>query len=872
MIIFCSFEEKFTFMKKCSIIFGFTLLVFACSIINAKEQSLITLTSSSSSLIIKFQSPSFDLLEVETSRGISSIPLMSGASPMMIEGAPNLPKYACSYILPDALHPKIQLLNSSYTDFILDVAPSKGNLTRSVIPSNLQYNFGEQYGKNEFFPSLMYEAQTPYIVRDFNAQALWIFPMQYNPVSKVLRVYDSLELEIKFQSSIKYPSSMDSQFEMIYEDLFINYDASKSSSLSHDDGGMLIISDYQFIDQMADFMSWKTQKGISNEIIDIASIGNNQEALKTFIADYYHNHNLTYVLFVGDHQHIPAYQIVDSSYTIETYYILDTTFIDSINMHIDTIEIVLDTVNIINEYYSDNYYGYIEGDDSYPEVFIGRFSAEDSIQVTTQVNRVIQYEQNPILSEAYAKSVGVASNEGPGDDGEYDYQHLRNIREELLNYTYTSVYELYDGTQDGEDAEGNPTASDLHNLLQEGIGLINYTGHGSSFSCASSGYSINDVNQLTNTEVHPFFWSVACVNGNFMGATCFAEAWLRATDSETGKPSGAIATLMSTINQYWFPPMEGQDHMNLILTEMSSNSQSRSFGGISMNGCMQMNDTYGISGAEMTDTWTCFGDPSVMVRTKVPDNMVVSFNSEISSESNSLEVFCSKEDALVCLTQDGEIIGKGFVSEGLANLSLENFSSLNSILVTVTASNTVPHIGSISLLDSEIISQQVINFPLGWSFFSTYILPDDKDIASVLSALDDEIIVVKDFEGWAYFPNWNYNGIGDIKVGHGYNIKLLNAFDLTIPGSYLFPDQNPISLIEGWNLIGYLRLYPASVEAVFESINNNDNLFVVRDQNGDLYWPEYGFDGIHELKPGRAYQVKTNSADILQYLPNSESY
>ena len=73
-------------------------------------------------------------------------------------------------------------------------------------------------------------------------------------------------------------------------------------------------------------------------------------------------------------------------------------------------------------------------------------------------------------------------------------------------------------------------------------------------------------------------------------------------------------------------------------------------------------------------------------------------------------------------------------------------------------------------------------------------------------------------------------------------------------------------------MIGYLRLYPASVEAVFESINNNDNLFVVKDQNGDLYWPEYGFDGIHELMPGRAYQVKTNSADVLQYLPNSESY
>ena len=44
---------------------------------------------------------------------------------------------------------------------------------------------------------------------------------------------------------------------------------------------------------------------------------------------------------------------------------------------------------------------------------------------------------------------------------------------------------------------------------------------------------------------------------------CFAEKWLRATNSE-GEPTGAIAALMSTINQSWNPPMLGQDEMNVI--------------------------------------------------------------------------------------------------------------------------------------------------------------------------------------------------------------------------------------------------------------------------------------------------------------------
>ena len=822
-------------MKNFNLIFEIVFLFFAAFITNAKGQSPISLTSASNnSLTIEFESPSFEFIEVETSKGLNVIPVMQGASPMLIEGAPDLPKYACSYIIPDELAPSIKILKSSYTDYNFDLAPSKGNLTRNISPSKVSYSYGKQYSKDAFFPSVIYDAQSPHIVRDFNGQALWIYPMQYNPVTKVLRVYNSFELEIQFQSSIEYPSTMDSQFAMIYEDLFINYDASQYNNLQYENGGMLIIADYQFVDQMADFMAWKSQKGISNEIVDIASIGNNQEALKTYIEEYYHSHNLTYVLFVGDHQHIPAYSASSG--------------------------------------YSDNYYGYIEGDDSYPEVFIGRFSAENQNQVTTQVNRVIQYEQSPVISEAYSNSVGVGSSEGPGDDGEYDYEHLRNIRSGLLDYTYTSGYELYDGSQGGEDEDGNPNASDLQVLLQGGMGLINYTGHGSSLSCSSSGYSSSDVNQLTNTDVHPFFWSVACVNGDFTDITCFAETWLRATHNETGQPTGAIATLMSTINQSWAPPMEGQDHMNLILTEMSENSQSRSFGGISMNGCMKMNDTYGSSGDEMTDTWTCFGDPSVMVRTKVPEDIEVSYSSNISLASTSLDVLCPVEDALVSLTQDGEIIGTGIVSEGSANVNFNDLSSLNPITVTVTASNSVPHIGYISVSSQELITQQVINLPASWSLFSTYMLADDMDIASVLNNLDTEIILVKDYEGMAFLPSWNFNGIGEMLVGQGYQIKIQDATNLTVEGDYIFPEENPIYLTEGWNLVAYLRLESALVDAVFESVNSNGNLIVVKDDQGLAYLPDWNFNGIGNLSPGKAYQVKTNNEDFLYYLSNSESY
>jgi|GEM_PF-984729 hypothetical protein len=655
----------------------FTVFLFVFSVVNAQQNNGLELVSNSGkSLNIKFDAPSLSFYEVETPNGLMSIPVLENGSPLLEKGAPDLQKFACSYIIPKGESPKVEIINSTYKDYKVEVAPSKGNLFRNVIPSEVAYVFGEEYQQDAFFPATLFETQTPHIVRDFNAQALWIYPMQYNPISKLLRVYSSIELEVSFTSPINFPRAVDSQFDLIYKNLFLNYDLESKSTIDSEDGSMLIISYNEFMDPMQDFMAWKTQKGIVNEIVDVATIGGADE-IKAYIQDYYDSHNLTYVLLVGDHQQVPSYQASSG--------------------------------------YSDNYYGYLDGDDSYPEVLVGRFSAEDKSQVTTQVNRVLQYEQNPPISDAFAESVVVGSDQGPGDDGEYDYEHLRNIQALHLDYTYTTAYELFDGSQGGADADGNPSASDLHVLLEDDLGIINYTGHGSDISCGSSGYSNTQVNNLTNTEVHPFFWSVACVNGNFTGTTCFAEAWLRATHN--GEPTGAIATLMSTINQSWSPPMEGQDHMNFILTEASVNSDSRSFGGISMNGCMQMNDTYGGGGADMTDTWTCFGDPSVIVRTQAPQAMAVSYNPAIPVGSTSLDVSCSTEGALVSLTLDGEIIGTAVVSGGMATVNFDALSSIGDITVTVTAFNTIPEIGATSVV--------VLDGP--WLVVTSYELSGDED-------------------------------------------------------------------------------------------------------------------------------------------------
>ena len=170
------------------------------------------------------------------------------------------------------------------------------------------------------------------------------------------------------------------------------------------------------------------------------------------------------------------------------------------------------------------------------------------------------------------------------------------------------------------------------------------------------------------------------------------------------------------------------------------------------------------------------------------------------------------------------------------------------------------------------VSEQVVSMPQGWSNFSTYMLAPNMDMANILSPIVDDVIIAKNNAGLAYLPEWEFNGVGDLQVGQGYQIKLVNANEIVVEGTYMLPEENPIALTSGWNMIGYLRIEGADTEAILADINATGNLVIAKDYNGNAYLPEWSFNGIGDMVPGQAYQLKVNNDDALQYLSNDESY
>ena len=117
-------------------------------------------------------------------------------------------------------------------------------------------------------------------------------------------------------------------------------------------------------------------------------------------------------------------------------------------------------------------------------------------------------------------------------------------------------------------------------------------------------------------------------------------------------------------------------------------------------------------------------------------------------------------------------------------------------------------------------SEQLLVMPSGWSNFSTYMSPENMDMGAFLSPIISDVIIAKDNAGLAYLPEWNFNGIGDLQVGQGYQVKLSNANELLVVGEYMMPEDNPIDLLAGWNMIGYLRTDAAAADAVLADITS----------------------------------------------------
>jgi len=619
----------------------------------AAPTELTLLASNLESTTLRLDVGSFTTEPVDIDGRLLFSVALNGAARLLEQGLPELPIVRQSIVIPDDAQMGIRVIDATFRDFDrIDVVPSKGAIKRNVDPDSVPYTFGTVYEQDAWFPAEIAGLGDPFIMRDTRGVVLELNPFQYNARTHTLRVYTSITVEVSVEGTgsvnvlKKRPGARVAEFERLYGSRYLNYRsiAGRYTPLA-ESGPMLIIANDAFIETTRPLADWRNQIGVPTTLVGLSTVGSTADDIKSYIQNAYDTDGIAYVLLVGDDEQMP--------------YPVDGT------------------------QSADPVYSLLAGSDNYPEIFVGRFSAETLDQVATQVERTIEYERDPEPgADWYHKATGIASDQD-GGSGSPDYEFIEAIRETLLGYTYTYVDQFYDP---------GVTSAEISAALNEGRSLVNYLGHGNTMGWSTGTYINGDVNGLVNDNMLPWVISTACVTGQYTDKTCFAEVWQRATNGD--EPTGGVGVYASTISMSWVPPISAQ----LEIAHLLVSEGMQTLGGLCFNGSSKMMDEHGHDGADEFNHWHIFGDPALTVRSNTPTALAASHDGHIEEGSTSFTVF-TEPSVTVALSDSGSLLGCA-IADAFGEAVIEIVGSLPDsgvVTLTLTEFNCIPHIESVTV-------------------------------------------------------------------------------------------------------------------------------------------------------------------------------
>ena len=157
----------------------------------------------------------------------------------------------------------------------------------------------------------------------------------------------------------------------------------------------------------------------------------------------------------------------------------------------------------------------------------------------------------------------------------------------------------------------------------------------------------------------------------------------------------------------------------------------------------------------------------------------------------------------------------------------------------------------------------------GWNWISFNVNPEDASLSSILGSVgDDATFISSQSSGTAqnYGDYGWYGGLTELDPTQMYKLQMTAAADLVITGMPVDVASTPISLIAGWNWIGYL---PQNAGALGEALASVGELatFISSQSAGTAQnYGDYGwYGGLATLEPGNGYLLDMSGPGELVY-------
>ncbi|MCT4663601.1 MAG: M12 family metallo-peptidase [Flavobacteriales bacterium] len=299
-----------------------------------------------------------------------------------------------------------------------------------------------------------------------------------------------------------------------------------------------------------------------------------------------------------------------------------------------------------------------------------------------------------------------------------------------------------------------------------------------------------------------------------------------------------------------------------------------------------------------TDNGTCSYDPStstlwdVIITSEnhtilVPDTADINLAGQALSAGDVIGVFYMNGNALKCggkITWNNSSAtiaaygndaptDNGFQNNETFIWKIYKASNQTTYDVTVNYNTNMPNsdqyidngISAVAKISSDGLQQISLNN--GWNLVSTNIDPENDSLNNTLQSILSNIELVKDENGQVFWPVYNIDNIDTLTIGKAYKIRANQNIIWSLSGAQIDPTEHILELPQGWSYLGYLRKNGANISNALSSINNN--IFIVKNSQGDVYWPQFSINNIGNMNPGEGYQINMSSIDTLIYAANN---
>lgn len=686
---------------------------------NNGKEGLIINSSKQEAISLNFNIHQFTLMEADVDGNVFTKVIFQEDLVPGLEGAPELPFYSRSILIPDGAIPQLTI-KSSHSEIIenINIAPN------APIPFDTQKSIkakkGVQYQKNEFYPSdIVSFEQTE--IRGMQFLQIAITPFQYNTISKELLVHHNIELEISLsQSKGTYGEDrFRSPFwDQILSDLAYNIDDvpvidySKRIKATKEEGCEYLI----VVPDNIDFLPWadtikkfRTEQGIHTKVMTVDEIGGNDVAsINTFFEDVYNNWDP-----------VPSAVLLMADYSEDENGITSKSWPHPYD----------------GTYISDNHYADVTGN-NLPDFVFARMTGRNYEEFEVLVHKFINYERNPPTLESFYNEPITALGWQTERWFQICTETIGGYMRNELGKNPTRINAIYEGNPSvdpwstasnttsvlgyfgpnglgylpatpselGEWTGGNET--DVIDALNAGAFILQHRDHGNYNGWGEPDFNTNNINSLTNANLLSHVFTINCQTGQFNeGENCFAEKFHR---HENG---GALSLTAPTQVSYSFVndalvwglyDNMWPDFMPAYGGNLIPERDFRPAFGVA-SGKYFLSSTNWANSSMKIITYRLFhhhGDAFNTVYTEVPMENSVAYESGITTSTTNIQV--SGEDAsLIGLSVDGELIAYGFIEDGIADLTIPNQTAGTIIKIVITKQNYYRYEGEIIVVPSE---------------------------------------------------------------------------------------------------------------------------------------------------------------------------